>query len=103
MRLNTPFVRLKEQHVLLADGRWVKGTASVLQVIHAEHGELEVIFSTARDIGGSISLPPSVHMADGFNALVNKFDKEILIMEIFHVDHAAGGHFDHTQPHEWAK
>ena len=75
MTLNTPFVRSKEQHILLADEKWVKGTASVLQVFHAEHGELEVIFSTARDISGSISLPPSVHMADGFNALVIKFDK----------------------------
>ena len=75
--------------------------ASILQVLHAEHGELEIIFSTARDIGGSISLPPpSVHMADGFNALVIKFDKAILIMEIFHVDHVVCGHLVHTQPHE---
>ena len=103
MRLNTRFVRSKEQHVLIADERGVKITASVLQVFHAEHGELEVIFSTARDIGGSISLPPYVHISDGFNALVIKFYKAIFIMEIFHVDHAAGGHFDHTQPHEWAK
>ena len=79
---------------------WVKGASSVLQVFHAENGELEVIFFTARDIGGSISLPPSVHMADGFNALVIKFDRAILIMESFHVDHAAGGHLVHTQPHE---
>ena len=91
MRLNNTCVHLKEQHVLLADGRWVKVTASVLQVLHAEYGELGIILSTAGDIGGSISPPPSVHMADGFNALVNKFDKEILIMEIFHVDHAAQG------------
>ena len=100
MRLNTPFVRSIEQHVLLVNEKWVKGTASVLQVLHAEHGNLEIIFSTARDIGGSISLPPSIHMADGFNALVINFDKKFLIVEIFHVDHAAGGHFFHTQPHE---
>ena len=100
MRLSTPFLRLKKQHVLLADGRWVRGTASVLQVLHSEHGELEVIFSTARDIGGSISLPPSVQMADGFNALVIKFDKAIIIMESLHVDHSASGHFVHTQPHK---
>ena len=80
--------------------KWVLGTASVLQVLHVEHGELEVIFSAARNIGGGISLPPSVHMEDGFNALVIKSDKAILIMESFHVDHAAGGHFVHTQPHE---
>ena len=71
-RLNNPFVRSKEQHVLLSDEIWVKGTASVLQVFLAEHGELEVILSTAINIGGSISLPPSVHMAYGFNALVIK-------------------------------
>ena len=58
------------------------------------------IESTARNIGGGIGLPPSVHMADGFNALVVKFDKAIIIMEIFYVDHAAGGYFVHTQPHE---
>ena len=100
VRLNTPFVSSKEQHVLLADEIWVKGTASVLQVFLAEHGELEVILSTAINIGGSISLPPSVHMADGFNALVIKSNKASLIMESFHFDHAAGGHFFHTQPHE---
>ena len=80
MRLNTPFVRSEEQHVLLADGRWVKVTANVLQVFHAEHVKVEVILSTARDIGGVIRLPPSVRMADGFNALVIKFYKAILIM-----------------------
>ena len=80
--------------------KWVKGTASVLRVLHAEHGKLEVIFSTARNIVGGIGLPPSIHMADGLNALVIKFNKAIMIVEIFHVDHAAGGHFVHTQPHE---
>ena len=80
MRLNTPFVRSKEQKVILADEIWVKGTDSILQVFHVEHGKLEVILSTARNIGGSISLPPSVHMADGFNAVVIKLDKAILIM-----------------------
>ena len=69
-------------------------------MLHVEYGELEVIFSTARNIGDGISLPPSIHMEDGLNALVIKFDKAILIIEIFHVDHAAGGHFFHTQPHE---
>ena len=100
MRLNTPFVRSLEQHVLHVDKKWVVGTASVLQVLHVEHGELEVIFSTARNIGGGIGLPPSVHMEYGFNEIVIKFDKSILIVEIFHVDHVAGGHFVHTQLHE---
>ena len=100
VRLNTPFVRSKEQHVLLVDEERVKETASVLQVLHVEHGELEFILSTARHIGGGISLPLSVHMADGFNALVIKFDNAILIMESFHFDHVAGVHFIHTQPHE---
>ena len=100
VRLNTPFVHSKEQHVLLVDEKWVVGMASVLQVLHVEHVELEVILYTAINIGGGIGLPPSVHMADGFNALVIKFDKAILIMESFHFDHSVGGHFIHTQTHE---
>ena len=69
-------------------------------MLHVEHGELKVILSTARNIGGEIGLPHSVHMADGFNALVIKFDKAILIVESFYVGHVAGGHFVHTQPYE---
>ena len=100
MRLNTPFVCSKEQHVLLVDEKWVLGTASVIQVPHVENGELAVILSTARNIGGGISLPPSVHMSDVFNALVIKIDKETLIIERINIDHVAGCHLVHTQPHE---
>ena len=53
-------MRSKEQHVLLVNEKWVVGTASVLQVLHVEHGELEVILSIARNIGGGIGLPRSV-------------------------------------------
>jgi len=47
------------------------GPTGVLKVLKAEYGKLQVVFTTCGDVGGQhTGVGPTVHLANGGNALV---------------------------------
>ena len=66
----------------------MEGPASELQVLHCEHGQLEVILSCTRDVSIDVLFVPTIHGTNGVNTIVFRFDKVILVLELFNVYHA---------------
>ena len=62
--------------------------ASELQVLHCEHGQLEVILSRTRGVSIYVLFVPMIHGTNGVNTIVVKFNKVVLILELFNIYHA---------------
>ena len=65
----------------------MEGTSSELLLLRCEHGQLEVVLFCARDVSIDVLFIPTIHGTNGVNAIVVKFDKVVLILEMFDVYH----------------
>ena len=73
---------------LFDDDIRVEGMASELQVIHCEHGQLEVILSRTRGVSICVLSVTMIHGTNGGIMIVVKFNKVVIILELFNIYHA---------------
>ena len=74
MGLHTLLLVFKRHHIGILHGCGITGTASVLQAIHREQGQLQVIISCPRDVGLDLAFAPTIHGTYGLNLPIVKAD-----------------------------
>ena len=66
----------------------MEGTASELLVLHCENGQMEVILFRTRYVSIDVLFVPMIHGIYVVNAVVVKFDKVVLILELVSLYHS---------------
>ena len=74
MGLHTPLLVLERNHIGLVHECGITGTASVLQLLCCECGQLQVILSCPQDVGLGVIFAPTIYGTNGFSLPIVKAD-----------------------------